>query len=94
MVLLQELDLIDRFLFDEVMEAPEVHQAVLEIIMITPYDLFGYGKYQYTFQPVCKGAPGLQLEDGTKQIFLNTKGRNPEDVSEEKKEEKKGAGRN
>ena len=30
---LKELNLTDRFLFDEVMEDPEVHQAVLEIIL-------------------------------------------------------------
>lgn len=167
MVLLQDLDLIDRFLFDEAMDDPEVHQAVLEIIMndsiqllsknevekqlqtapylravrldvfamdteetvyntemqksrkmdllkrsrfyqslidsgllptgiinynqlkdsciimITPYDLFGHGKYQYTFEPMCREVPGLKLEDGTRRIFLNTRGKNLEEVSSE-----------
>ena len=53
------------------------------IIMITPFDLFGYGKYQYTFVPICQEEPGCILEDGAVRIFLNTRGTNPEEVSKE-----------
>lgn len=53
------------------------------IIMITPFDLFGYGKYQYTFVPICQEEPGCILEDGAVRIFLNTRGTNPEEVSQE-----------
>lgn len=53
------------------------------IIMITPFDLFGYGKYQYTFVPICQEEPGCILEDGAVRIFLNTKGTNPEEVPQE-----------
>lgn len=53
------------------------------LIMIMPFDLFGYGKYQYTFLPRCVEVPELTLEDGTMRIFLNTRGENPEEVSEE-----------
>ncbi|MDD3404496.1 MAG: Rpn family recombination-promoting nuclease/putative transposase [Hespellia sp.] len=165
--LLKDLKLTDRFLFDETMEDPEAHQAVLSIIMrnavnllpenevekqlqtlpylksvrldvfamdaeenvyntemqksrksdlqkrsrfyqslidssllppgsisynllndsyiimITPFDLFGYGKYQYTFQARCKEVPELHLADGATRIFLNTKGKNADQVSEE-----------
>ena len=53
------------------------------IIMITPFDLFGYGKYQYTFVPICQEEPGCILEDGAVRIFLNTRGTNPEEVPQE-----------
>lgn len=53
------------------------------IIMITPFDLFGYGKYQYTFVPVCREEPECILEDGAARIFLNTRGTNPEEVPQE-----------
>ena len=53
------------------------------IIMITPFDLFGYGRYQYTFETVCREEPGCILEDGAVRIFLNTRGTNPEEVPQE-----------
>ena len=53
------------------------------IIMIMPFDLFGYGKYMYTFVPQCIEAPDCRLEDGTMRIFLNTKGTNKDEVSQE-----------
>ena len=53
------------------------------IIMIMPFDLFGYKKYRYTFRPECIEVPGLVLKDGATRIFLNIKGENPEEVSEE-----------
>lgn len=53
------------------------------IIMIMPFDLFGQGKYMYTFQNICKEVPGLELEDGATRIFLNTHGKNDDEVSEE-----------
>ncbi|MCD8197261.1 MAG: Rpn family recombination-promoting nuclease/putative transposase [Lachnospiraceae bacterium] len=167
MIPLQELNLADRFLFDEVMEDPQAHREILSIILgreipplkraetekevrvsslarsvrldvftidentdvydtemqkewkkdlakrsryyqgiidtglLTPgvpdynllnntyiilimtFDLFGYGKYCYTFKPVCQEAPGCILEDGATRIFLNTRGRNDDEVSPE-----------
>lgn len=53
------------------------------IIFICPFDIFGYGKYMYTFQMECEEVPGLRLEDGATRIFLNTHGQNHEEVSEE-----------
>lgn len=53
------------------------------IIMIMPFDLFGYGKYVYTFEPKCKEVPELKLQDGAVRIFLNTHGSNDDEVSEE-----------
>ena len=46
------------------------------LIMITPFDLFGCGKYRYTFRAVCEEEPGCVLEDGATRIFLNTRGTN------------------
>ena len=52
-------------------------------IMITPFDLFGEGKYCYTFHARCDENPALILKDGATRIFLNTRGTNAEEVSEE-----------
>ena len=53
------------------------------IIMITPFDLFGKGRYCYTFHPYCEEEPDLRLEDGAVRIFLNSHGTNRNEVSEE-----------
>ena len=51
--------------------------------MIMTFDLFGYGKYQYTFQAKCNEIPECTLGDKAIRIFLNTKGKNEEEVSKE-----------
>lgn len=53
------------------------------LIMIAPFDLYGEGKYQYTFQMKCLESENLWLEDGVTRIFLNTRGTNDAEVSEE-----------
>ena len=53
------------------------------MIMIMPFDLFGEGKYKYTFHMSCDEIPGLKLQDGATRIFLNTHGTDEEGVSEE-----------
>ena len=53
------------------------------IIIITPFDPFGAGKYQYTFRMGCQEEPGIALEDGAVRIFLNTRGTNSQEVSPE-----------
>ena len=53
------------------------------MIMIMPFDLFGEGKYKYTFHMSCDEIPGLKLRDGATRIFLNTRGTDEEEVSEE-----------
>ena len=53
------------------------------IVMITPFDLFGYGLYRYTYQMKCEEVPELKLDDGATRIFLNTRGEHPELVSPE-----------
>ena len=53
------------------------------LIMITPFDLFGFGKYRYTFRAVCEEEPGCVLEDGATRIFLNTRGANDDEVPQE-----------
>ena len=56
------------------------------IIMIMTFDLFGKEKYVYTFKPTCQEVPGLILEDGAVRIFLNTRGKNDDEVPEELRE--------
>ena len=53
------------------------------IIMITPFDLFGAGKYVYSFVPCCKQDKDIELDDGAIRIFLNTRGTNDDEVSQE-----------
>ena len=53
------------------------------LIIIAPFDIFGYEKYQYTFEMRCREVPELAMEDGALRIFLNTHGKNPEEVSPE-----------
>ena len=53
------------------------------IIMIMTFDLFGYDKYMYTFKSRCEEVPECCLEDGAVRIFLNTRGKERYEVSEE-----------
>lgn len=51
------------------------------VIFICTFDPFGRGLYRYTYTEKCE-EDGQALEDGTVKIFLNTKGKNKEDVPE------------
>lgn len=53
------------------------------IIMITPFDLFGKGRYCYTFRAYCEEEKSISLDDGAVRIFLNTRGHNEDEVSQE-----------
>ena len=53
------------------------------IIMIAPFDLFGYGRYVYTFRAACQEEPGCILQDGATRIFLNTRVKNDSETSPE-----------
>lgn len=53
------------------------------VIFISPFDLFGLGKYKYTFRMRCEEASDLILPDGQIHIFLNTHGTNKNEVSSE-----------
>lgn len=53
------------------------------MILVAPFDLFGYGLYRYTFLGQCKEIPGLMLPDGATRIFINTFGTNRESFSHE-----------
>ena len=52
------------------------------VIFICDFDPFGSGKYQYTFEPVCREDPSIYLDDGNHTIFLNTRGKNKAEVFE------------
>lgn len=42
--------------------------------------MFNKDKFCYTFEERCTEDLSLKLEDGTKKIFLNTKGKNTDEV--------------
>lgn len=50
------------------------------IVVICQFDLFGLGKYRYTFTNRCKEVPALELEDESTKIILSTKGKNDSEV--------------
>lgn len=52
------------------------------VIFICDFDPFGLEKYCYTFESRCLEELNLNLPDGSRSIFLNTRGKNPEDVPE------------
>ncbi|MDE7287185.1 MAG: Rpn family recombination-promoting nuclease/putative transposase, partial [Lachnospiraceae bacterium] len=52
-------------------------------ILIAPFDLFNEGLYRYTFEGTCRECPKLKLEDGATRVFINTKGTNKEEFSQE-----------
>lgn len=56
------------------------------LIMIACFDPFGYGRYRYTFEAQCQEEPKCKMEDGAVRIFLNVKGKNDDEVSEELRE--------
>ena len=51
------------------------------VIFVCDFDPFDERKYRYTFRNMCAESVSVQLGDGNATIFLNTKGRNPEDIS-------------
>ena len=53
------------------------------IILIMPFDLVGFGKYCYTFRSCCLEVSSLWMKDGATRIFLNTRGKNDQDISRE-----------
>ena len=53
------------------------------MVFIAPFDIFERGLYRYTFEGVCRECPDLKLNDGALRIFINTKGKNREDFSQE-----------
>jgi len=118
---LDDLNLVNKFLFDESMDVEHTiyytemqknntynlskrsryYQALMDVsllepgsvdfnrlndtcfILIAPFDIFGRGLYRYTFEGVCRECPDLKLGDGALRIFINTKGKNREDFSQE-----------
>jgi len=55
------------------------------MIMIMPFDLFGRERYMYTFRMTCVEETDLALDDDAFRIFLNTKGKDTENISPELK---------
>ena len=52
------------------------------VIFVCDFDPFGKGKYCYTFENRCLEDETLVLKDGSKSIFLSTKGKNDDEVPE------------
>lgn len=53
------------------------------MILVAPFDIFGRGLYRYTFEGRCRECPDLSLQDGATRVFINIKGTNREDFSQE-----------
>ena len=52
-------------------------------ILVAPFDIFGRGLYRYTFEGVCRECPDLKINDGAIRVFINTKGTNKQEFSQE-----------
>lgn len=52
------------------------------VIFICDFDPFGEGKYCYTFQNKCHEDSQAKLKDGSRTVFLSTKGKNENEVPE------------
>ena len=54
------------------------------VIMIMPYDPFGFGRMVYTIKNRCVEIPDMEYEDGATTLFLYTKGKqeNNEDLEQ------------
>lgn len=81
MVPLKELNLTNRFLFDEVMEDPVTQQEILSIIFGRDVPLLNHNESEKEIRlsPLIRS---IRM-DGTVRIFLNTRGENEEEVSAE-----------
>lgn len=53
------------------------------VIFICDFDPFRRGKYCYTFENLCIEDTELSIQDGAKSIFLNTRGKNKDEVPTE-----------
>lgn len=53
------------------------------LILVAPFDIFGRGLYRYTFEGTCRECPDLKIQDGATRIFINTRGTNRKDFSQE-----------
>ena len=52
------------------------------VIFVCDFDPFGKEKYCYTFDNKCEEVKDLHLQDGSKSIFLSTRGKNESEVPE------------
>lgn len=53
------------------------------IIFICTFDLFGQKRYIYEFENRCVQDTSLALQDGCRKVYLNTRGKNDEEVQPE-----------
>lgn len=68
------------------LEAGEIDFSKLNdsyFIMISCFDIFGFGKYRYTCRMTCDEIPGAVLKDGAVRIFLNTRGTDSKGITPE-----------
>lgn len=70
----------------KIMPKGEIDYAKLTdgmVIFICRFDLFGLGRYRYTFENRCLEELSLPLGDGTRKIFLNTGGKNDRETDQD-----------
>ena len=70
-----QMDMEMLLIGEEYIELPNTY-----VIFICDFDPFGQGKYRYTFRTTCQESENVDLEDGRIAVFLNTHGRNEDEV--------------
>lgn len=53
------------------------------VIFICDFDPFGQKKYRYSFCQTCRECASTDIKDGSRTIFLSTKGENPDEIPAE-----------
>jgi len=76
-------DLIDLDLIQKGTDYDKLNHSI--VIFICTFDLFKKDHYVYRFRNMCEQIDGLELDDGTEKVFVNTKG-HVGDVDEEFKQ--------
>ena len=85
---LEELNLLDDFLFNAMMTYPEMGEDFgklkrVYVIFICNYDPFGYDRVKYTIRNMCVEEPEMPYDDGAQTTVLYTKGTKGDGISEE-----------
>ena len=85
---LDNMNLSDRFLFNETVEDPEIYNMIVEILMDEHISMLNRAETEKELR-VSPQLREIRLdvigmdEDGAKRIFINTHGTNPENFSQE-----------
>ncbi len=76
----QRVRLYHVLMDQECLKAGQDYDTIRQVvvIMVTPYDPFGYDRMVYTIKNCCVELPDMPYEDGARTLFLYTRGKKGE----------------